>query len=251
MLSKLIKLGKLRVVINCEEAVAEMMSKVIRYINEVNRKVTLDKIVNVYLFKELSDMEEFIELKGLRLGVSIMVKGMLSYHEAWDSIPTLYFSHEIHRKYGNAMLRALVHHEVVHALLHGEIVYYVLPADLNYGDLTLAEAYLLFSGVKDFEVSMLLKEIGLGLHQEPLVKYHLREIKFDETLIKTILLLMPLIELFNYLRDEIKSILKSINLNFNVLVTLKNDLIECISTFDKFSRIVNWYLEHWQRDEEF
>lgn len=249
MISKFIKLKKLRVVLNYDEAAIEILNDVINYIDEISSRVASDKLVNVYLFNKTSDMERFIELKGLNLGVSVIPEGLLSYHEAWEGIPTVYLCHEIRNRYGDAMLRALVHHELTHALLHGELTYYILPADIDYGDLTVVESYILFVGVKDFEVSSFLKEIGLGTHQEALIRYHLQDVEFNETLVKTILFLLPFTDLFAYVDNEIKRIFRKWIKDLNALMYLKDSLIG-INTFNKFKGVVDWYLKYWPRNSK-
>ena len=247
MINKFIKLGKLKVLLRYEELAVDILNHIINYISEVSSRTNSDKLVNVYIFNRALDMEEFLELKGFRLGVSVIPKGLLSYHEAWEGIPVVYLSRETYNKYGDAMFRALVHHELSHALLHGEITYYELPADIDYHDLTIVESYVLFSGVKDYEVSSFLKKIGLGTYQRALIKYHLQEIEFNETLIKTVLFLLPLTEIFSHIDAEVKRIFKLFNMNSYAITYLKESLMKASNTFDRLRKAINWYLNWWPR----
>jgi len=251
MARRLVRLGELRLLVTWEGGAEPVAGDVIRYVDDVNSRSPLRGLVEVYVFADAQSMESHIEAKAASVGAVMAARGMLSYHEAWTGIPALYFCREVAETHGPGMLRALVHHETAHALLHGALTYYALPADVEWGDLSVEEAYLLFSGVKDYEVSLALRKMELGEYQAPLVDYHVREATPDVTLVKTILQLLPLLDLFGGARRRLVEVAREAGLSSHSLTTLSELMSSAGGTLERLAEAVEWYRSCWPRARGF
>ena len=201
MITRLFKIGNIKLVVKYERIVENSIKIILDILGEVYQRVQESGMAEVFVFREISSMERVLQRRALEKNVSVLSLGMLSYHEVWTGIPTIYTSVEVSERYGEDLWKAVLQHEAGHTILHGSIVYYIPPVS----ELSIEDEYIVFMGVKDYEVTRLLKQIGLGEYQEPLVRYNFST---DDkiSLFKTLLQALPLAEDLVWVNNKVRDI---------------------------------------------
>jgi|GEM_PF-5678038 len=93
--------------------------------------------------------------------------------------------------------------------------------------------------------------MGLGEHQAPLVDYHVREATPDVTLVKTILQLLPLLDLFEGAGRRLVGVAREAGLSSRSLTTLSELMSSARGTLDRLAKAVEWYRSCWPRARDF
>ncbi len=147
--------------------------------------------ISLYLWEKEKDFQEFDAREKAELGV---VTGgdseFLATHEAWRGYPRIHLSLEKIRGIPEEIVRGVVQHEIGHALLHGKPEFYHflfskgLRETAGSAGLDLPQlrqlVYLLSVALKDEEVVRFLGERGLGLYQNRVLEYLIKETGEDQ-----------------------------------------------------------------------
>ena len=241
MITRLFKVGDVKLVVKHERAVENSIKTVLDILGEVYQRVQKSGMIEVFVFREISSMERVLQCRALESNVYVLSLGMLSYHEVWTGIPTIYTSVEVSERYGEDLWKAVLQHEAGHTILHGSIVYYISPVS----ELSIENEYIVFMGVKDYEVTRLLKQIGLGEYQEPLVRYNFStDDRFS--FFKTLLQALPLAEDLVWVNDKVRDICERKGIPLSLLEKFKYQLEKAEDTFKRFRIACKWYKQYWR-----
>ena len=231
----LVSIGSVKLNLNVIGLNQDRVSQMLGFLREVYGRFSGELFVDVNLYDTISSMELNIISRLRRYGVRISGLGMLSYHDAYSGIPAIFLSWEVSVRYGLGVLRAIAHHEAAHSILHGSLIYYIMPKTR----LSMYEAYALFMGVKDFEVTKYLKDIGLGRYQIPLMRHNLQGLKFDDIFdLKVLLQALPLAE------DLLRLGILGVDNNLvKIMLELGFKLLKINDTFAKFKVVEDVYIK--------
>ena len=163
-----------------------------RFVSEVTNEINMfyervrraPQALLVYIFMERGDAERFYLSEAIKYGVAVNVEEplFLGFHEAWSGVPRIGIIYGELSHMEQILRRGIVIHEAAHAILHGSLGHYILPPikvdklrSLGFnGDEALGLINILYTSVKDFEVSALMTKHG---YDEEVKRYVLSLIK--------------------------------------------------------------------------
>ena len=121
-------------------------------------------LVDLHVYETVISKRTYIELEGLRRGVSIS-GDFIVLHEAWSGIPRIHICYEELKDMDLSLIKALIIHEAAHSVLHGSIIYYTITPSLEVMELlgrekALVATYIVSTAVKDYEVTKFLIRHG-------------------------------------------------------------------------------------------
>ncbi len=138
------------------------------------------------IWKNIKALQEFYDQEKEDLGIVTGEESdFLATHEAWRGYPRIHICHERVKGVQDAVIEAVLHHEIGHALFHGSMEFYTFKftdrlqeaARFNGFDLHHLQqcVYFLSIAIKDWEVIQWLTKIGLGPCQKSLLEYMMKD----------------------------------------------------------------------------
>lgn len=168
-------------------------AKILAWSDEVFEKagmLSTPPHVCITIWKTVEELHAFYQNERKELGVVVGDEAdFLATHDAWRGYPRIHICQERLQGISDAVVRGVIHHEIIHAVLHGTPEFYTFRFSKELqeasrisgldGSLLQQCVYLLSVAIKDFEVVQWLAERGFGFGQLAIVEYLISDTEED------------------------------------------------------------------------